>query len=50
MVGAEVRIEFDKRKLAELVELLGKVPEGAAAGDLPRAEPDGAVDALARQP
>ena len=27
MVGAEVRIEFDKRKLAELVELLGKFPK-----------------------
>ena len=27
MVGAEVRIEFDKQKLADLVELLGKFPK-----------------------
>ena len=27
MIGAEVRIEFDKRKLADLVELLGKFPQ-----------------------
>ena len=27
MVGAEVRIEFDKRKLADLVDLLGTFPK-----------------------
>ena len=50
MDAAHVRFEFDKKKLADLVELLGKFPQALPRRDLPRIEPHGAVHALARQP
>ena len=50
VAGAEVRIEFDKQKLADLVELLGKFPKALPPVSSSRAlNRHSAVDAFARQ-